>query len=70
MTAERQRKGTGRIGSTVSLILSARHDPAARILNVDLVAVLVAVMLPWSTSGVAIGFVLWLVALSATLELR
>jgi O-antigen ligase len=70
MTAERQRKGTGRIGSTVSLILSARHDPAARILNVDLVAVLVAVMLPWSTSGVAIGFVLWLVALAATLELR
>ena len=53
-----------------SLMLSARHDPAARILNVDLMAVLVAVLLPWSTSGVAIGMVLWLVALAATLELR
>ena len=70
MTADHPRRGTSRIGSTVSLILSARHDPAARILNVDLVAVLVAVMLPWSTSGVAIGFVLWLIALAATLELR
>jgi O-antigen ligase len=70
MTARHQRRGASRIGSTASLILSARHDPAARILNVDLVAVLVAVMLPWSTSGVAIGFVLWLIALAATLELR
>jgi O-antigen ligase len=70
MTADHPRRRMSRIGSAVSLILSARHDPAARILNVDLVAVLVAVMLPWSTSGVAIGFVLWLIALAATLELR
>ncbi len=70
MTADHPRRRMSRIGSAVSLILSACHDPAARILNVDLVAVLVAVMLPWSTSGVAIGFVLWLIALAATLELR
>ena len=38
--------------------------------NVDLIAVLVAVLLPWSTSGVGIGMVLWLAALAATLELR
>jgi O-antigen ligase len=58
------------IGSMFSLLLSARHDPLARIRNVDLVAVAVAVLLPWSTSGVAIGMVIWLVALVPTLELR
>ena len=39
-------------------------------LNVDLIAVLVAVLLPWSTSGVGIGILVWLAALAATLELR
>jgi O-antigen ligase len=58
------------IGSMFSPVLSARHDPLARIRNVDLVAVLVAVLLPWSTSGVAIGMVVWLVALAPTLEVR
>ncbi len=58
------------IGSMVSQVLSARHDPVARILNVDLVAVLVAVLLPWSTSGVAIVMAVWLVALVYTVELR
>ena len=58
------------IGSMFSLVLSARHDPVARILNVDLVAVLVAALLPWSTSGVAIIMVVWLVALVYTLEMR
>ena len=58
------------IGSMVSQVLSARHDPVARILNVDLVAVLVAALLPWSTSGVAIVMVVWLVALAYTVELR
>ena len=58
------------IGSMFSLVLSARHDPVARILNVDLVAVLVAALLPWSTSGVAIVMVVWLVALVYTLEMR
>jgi O-antigen ligase len=58
------------IGSMFSPVLSARHDPLARIRNVDLVAVAVAVLLPWSTSGVAIGMVLWLLALLPTMELR
>jgi O-antigen ligase len=49
---------------------SARRDPAARMLNVDIIAVLIAVLLPWSTSGVGIGILIWLVALAATLELR
>jgi O-antigen ligase len=39
-------------------------------LYVDVIAVLVAVVLPWSTSGVAIGMVLWFIALAATLEPR
>jgi len=37
---------------------------------VDLVAVLVAALLPWSTSGVAIVMIVWLVALVYTLEVR
>jgi O-antigen ligase len=58
------------IGSMFSRVLSARHDPLARIRNVDLLAVLVVVLLPWSTSGVAIGMVVWLLALLPTMELR
>src|SRR5436189_5561912 len=58
------------VGSMLSVMASARHDPSARMLNVDLIAVLVAVLLPWSTSGVSIGMLLWLAALAATLELR
>jgi len=38
------------IASMLAVVVSARHDPAARILNVNLLAAL----LPWSTSGVAI----------------
>src|ERR1700756_94144 len=66
---DRSRKKTS-IGSMFSLVLSARHDSVARILNVDLVAVLVAALLPWSTSGVAIVMIVWLVALVYTLEVR
>lgn len=55
--------------SGFALIMSARHDPAARILNVDLVAVLIALLLPWSTTGVVIASVLWVIALIPTLEL-
>nr|WP_247516205.1 O-antigen ligase family protein [Bradyrhizobium sp. 190] len=68
--ADRLRNTMNSLGSLVSSTLSARHDPAARIRNVDLIAVLVAVLLPWSTSGVGIGMLLWLAALAATLELR
>jgi O-antigen ligase len=49
---------------------STRHNPSAHTLNVDLIAVVVAALLPWSTSGVSIGMVVWLAALAATLELR
>jgi hypothetical protein len=55
---------------SLSTVLSAWHDPAARILNVDLLTILIAILLPWSTSGVAIAAVLWVVALIPTLELR
>jgi O-antigen ligase len=54
--------------SGLSLVLSAWRDPAARILNVDLMTVLIAIMLPWSTTGVAICVVLWVIALVPTLE--
>jgi O-antigen ligase len=58
------------IASMVAVVLSARHDPAARMLNVDLLAVLLAGLLPWSTSGVAIVALMWLTALIPTLDLR
>src|SRR5258705_6173708 len=56
--------------SRLSLILSARRDPAARIFNIDLLTVIVAILLPWSTSGVAIAGVLWIIALMPTIEVR
>jgi O-antigen ligase len=52
-----------KLRSIGSVILSAWYDPAARILNLDLLAVLVALLLPWSTSGVAIISVVWLAGL-------
>ncbi len=56
--------------SGLSLVLSAWRDPAARILNVDLVTVLIAILLPWSTSGVSIAGVLWIIALIPAIEMR
>jgi O-antigen ligase len=56
--------------SGLSLVLSAWHDPAARIFNIDLLTGLIAILLPWSTSGVAIAAVLWIIALIPTLEVR
>jgi len=67
---DHQRRAINSIGAMVSVMASARHDPFARMLNVDLIAVLVAVLLPWSTSGVGIGMLVWLAALATTLELR
>ncbi len=46
------------------------HDPAVRIRNVDVVAVLLAASLPWSTSAVAIFAVIWLITLIPTLDFR
>jgi O-antigen ligase len=54
----------------VAFVFSAWRDPAARILNLDLLAVLLAIQLPWSTSGVAIVGAVWCVALLPTLDLR
>jgi O-antigen ligase len=62
--------GNTRSASKLSVIFSAWRDPAARVLNVDLLAVLIAAVLPWSTSGVAIFAVLWIFALIPTLEIR
>ena len=53
-----------------SIVFAAWHDPFARILNVDLLAVAIAILLPWSTSGVIIFVALWIVALIPTLEPR
>jgi O-antigen ligase len=60
----------GSLGAMFSSILAARHDREARVRNVDLLAVLLALLLPWSTSGVGIAVVLWLAAVAAVLELR
>jgi O-antigen ligase len=54
----------------LAVVFSAPRDPAARILNADLLAALLAASLPWSTSGVAIVGLIWLLALIPTLDLR
>jgi len=56
--------------SWLSSIQSASRDPLARMRNVDLFAVLIAILLPWSTTGVGIAVVLWLIALVPTIEPR
>ena len=68
--ADRMRETAGSLASMLSSMLSARHDPAARVRNVDIIAVLLGLLLPWSTSGLGITVVLWLAAVAATLELR
>jgi O-antigen ligase len=66
----RARDAINSIADSVSLVLSAWRNPLAQILNVDLLAVLLAFLLPWSTTGVAIVAVLWVVALGFAVELR
>jgi O-antigen ligase len=46
------------------------RDPAFKARNVDLVAVLIALSLPWSTSLVGIFCLIWLWAVAATLDFR
>lgn len=70
MTAREARRQRWSAGATVNAALAARHDPAARIRNVDLLALSMAALLPWSTSAVSILSVLWLGALLWTLDLR
>src|SRR5437867_2691868 len=43
-----------------SIVFTAWSNPAARILNVDLLAIFIAILLPWSTSGVLIFVALWI----------
>ncbi|WP_407080355.1 O-antigen ligase family protein [Bradyrhizobium roseum] len=69
-TADRMRETAGSLGSMLSSMLAARYDKEARVRNADLIAVLLALLLPWSTSGVGIAVVLWLVAVAAVLEWR
>jgi O-antigen ligase len=57
-----------RIRPSVSAVFSAWRDPVARVLNVDLLMVLTAAALPWSTSAVAILMVFWLLAVLPTLD--
>jgi O-antigen ligase len=54
--------------SGFALIMSAWRDPYARIFNIDVVTVLLAILLPWSTTGVVIVAVLWVIALVPTIE--
>jgi O-antigen ligase len=54
----------------LSGIWSVLRDPAVRLRNVDRLAVLIAILLPWSTTGVGIAVVLWLIAFVPTVEPR
>src|SRR5215472_4610085 len=55
---------------SLSGIWSALRDPALQLRNLDRLAVLIAILLPWSTTGVGIAVVLWLIALVPTVEPR
>ena len=52
--------------SWLATIGSARRDPRARIFNVDLCAALIAILLPWTTTGTLIAIGLFVVALLFT----
>src|SRR6516164_11410467 len=56
--------------SLLSGIWSALRDPALRLRNVDRLAMLIAILLPWSTTGVGIAAALWLIAFVPTVEPR
>ena len=56
--------------SLLSFIMSARHNQAARIFNIDVLTALIAILLHWTTTGVAIVATLWLVALLPSIEIR
>jgi hypothetical protein len=56
--------------SWLSRAVSAWPALPARILNADLLAVPTAVLLPWSTTGVAIAAGCWVIALLAALDMR
>src|SRR5262245_62394191 len=70
MTMQGQAGKRPSIRSMVSFVLSAWHDPEARIFNLDLLLVLVAAALPWSTSIFSILMAIWLISLLLTMDLR
>ena len=57
-------------GVSLPVIMSVWHDPVAWMLIVDLLTVLLALLLPWSTTGVAIAAILFTIAVIPTLEPR
>ena len=56
--------------SFFSTIWSDGLSPEGRIRNVDRLAVPIAVLLPWTTTGVAIAAVVWVLALLPTIDWR
>ena len=50
--------------------MSAWHNRAAQIFNIDLFTLAIVILLPWSTSAVSFTAVLWIFALAPSLELR
>jgi O-antigen ligase len=60
----------GAVISPVDAILPRWRDPTAQERVADILAVLVAAALPWSTSLVAIFSVLWLIAVAPTLNFK
>ncbi|MBV9460977.1 MAG: O-antigen ligase family protein [Bradyrhizobium sp.] len=56
--------------SRLSAIWSGLRDPAVRLRNVDRLAMLIAILLPWTTTGTGAAVVLWLAALVPTIEPR
>src|SRR6202012_2473104 len=57
-------------GSLFSRLWSDGLSPEGRIRNVDRLAVPIAALLPWSTTGVAIAAVVWVLAGLPTIERR
>ena len=54
--------------ATASFMLSAWHNPAARVFNADLLVVLTAASLPWSTSLASIFSACWVLAVALTFD--
>lgn len=58
----------GRWIARASITTAAGHDPAARALSIDVLAVVIATLLPWSMSGVVVFVVIWIGWLSIALN--
>ncbi len=70
MTASETKRERRSIGSAVAAVLSAYRDPVASVRRLDLTAGLIAFVLPWSTTSVAIVVVIWLFGLTTTFDFR